>query len=765
MRIMLSLRLVVWVMLLSFSVSVSSANRAPVKISELDFQDITVGDALRILSKQAGLNIISSKAAAEIKMTMYLRDIAPRDVLEAMAKTYNLWYQEDKKSKVIRIYTVREFRLGKVDYRNEKTEIFTFKHQRTSLDFAYMVRDLFGYERVQFSRGADENDVTDDLYDRMERFDIIAKNTYNQSSSGGGGNFGISSSGGGSNSSGGNNSNNSQNSSRSSSQNGQNNQMNLRRGQSLDLLKMLPETESQAMLSGKFSGSTGALNELIEHISPIYVTLIRRQNRVLIRTRDKDAMKDIRVLYKELNIDMATLLLEVKVLELSLNDGYESSFDFSVKAGDFQVTKGDDSFVGAASNVSDLVRAGLGDPAMVAAVASKNFDARLMLMEKEGRITALATPMLTTSNQEVSRIFIGEERPITTSISVTCPEIAQQTGTIGVPTNQSVCIQTPDTEVRSIGKTLLLTPNISADGTVDIRILVEDSSVCPSCGQIPQSDGNGGVNNYNVDTVNTQTFSGDIIAKNGQMIAVGGLINEKSEDSEKKVPILGDIPYLGFFFSDTIKVRKRTEMVILIRPYVMSNGHAEADVNKTWLEENSVHPSADKLNTLGIYKNSEHLDRGFEVQENYKIYKGQDSFDDHHEKGKGAKAVFIPKDERQALYMDLTQYAAQTVKIPKHMRPPETGIIDIPLRLANQNVKVLKNSQLTVKPMGSWRKAGTYVTALQISNKSNKVLPVNYRALNGRWLASTVEKESLAANESTYLYVISANSFEQSLGR
>ncbi len=770
---MLSLRLIVWVLLLSFSVSVSSANRTNFKISELDFQDITVGDALRILSKQAGLNIISSKAAAEIKMTMYLRDIKPRDVLEAMAKTYNLWYQEDKKSKVIRIYTVREFRLGKVDYRNEKTEIFTFKHQRTSLDFAYMVRDLFGYERVTFSRGADENDVTDDLNDRMERFDIIARNTFNQSGTGGESGFGISSSGGSGgnssqNSSSNGNNNSNQNNNRNgsnNSQNGQNQQMTMRRGQSLDLLKMLPESEAQAMLSGQFSGSTGALNELIEHISPIYVTLIRRQNRVLIRTRDKDAMKDIHAIYKKLNIDMATLLLEVKVLELSLNDGYESSFDFSVKSGDYQVTKGDDSFVSNASNVSDLVRAGLGDPSMVAAVASKNFDARLKLMEQEGRVTALATPMLTTSNQEVSRIFIGEERPITTSMSVTCPAIAQQTGVIGTPVNQSTCIQAPDTEIRPIGKTLLLTPNISADGTVDIRILVEDSSVCSGCGRIPAPNAIGDLVNYNVDTVNTQTFSGDIIAENGQMIAVGGLINERSEDSEKKVPILGDIPYLGFFFSDTVKVRKRTEMVILIRPYVMSNGHAEADVNKTWLEENSVHPSADKLNTLGIYKNSEHLDRGFEVQENYKIYKGQDSFDDHHEKGKGAKAVFIPKDERQALYMDLTQYAAQTVKIPKHMRPPETGIIDIPLRLANQNVKVLKNSQLTVKPMGSWRKAGTYVTALQISNKSNKVLPVNYRALNGRWLASTVEKESLAANESTYLYVISANSFEQSLGR
>jgi len=451
------------------------------------------------------------------------------------------------------------------------------------------------------------------------------------------------------------------------------------------------------------------------------------------------------------------------VLELSLNDGYESSFDFSVKAGDFQVTKGSDNFVNSATNASDLVRAGLGDPAMVAAVASKNFDARLMLMEQEGRITALATPMLTTSNQEVSRIFIGEERPITTSMSVTCPDIAQQTGIIGTPVNQGVCIQAPETEIRAIGKTLLLTPNISANGTVDIRILVEDSSVCAGCGSIPAPNSGGDLVNYQVDTVNTQTFSGDIIARNGQMIAVGGLINERSEDLEKKVPLLGDIPYLGFFFSDIVKVRKRTEMVILIRPYVMNNSHGAIDANKTWLEQNSVHPSADKLHNMGIYKNSDHLDRGFEVQENYKIYPGQDSFDDFHKKGSGAKAEIIPKNERQAIYMDLTQYAAKSVKIPVHKRRPETGVIDMPLQQVNQKVNLLVDKQFSTQPVASWRKSGIYVTALKVVNNSKKSLAVNYRALHGSWSAATIEKDQLGSGESTYLYVISADSFEQSL--
>lgn len=222
-------RSLLWVLCLCLSCAVSAGKRGGNIISELDFQDITVGDALRILAKQSDLNFISSKDAAKVEMTLFLRDIKPMEVLDAMAKTYNLWYQQDKKSNVIRIYTVKEFRLGKVDYRNERTEIFTFKHQRTSLDFAYMVRDLFGYQRVVLSQGADENEIINDLNDRMERFDIIARNTFNQSSGGDNSGFGLNNSGGGNNGQNGNNQNgNNQNSNNrnGNNQNGGNSQNN-----------------------------------------------------------------------------------------------------------------------------------------------------------------------------------------------------------------------------------------------------------------------------------------------------------------------------------------------------------------------------------------------------------------------------------------------------------------------------------------------------------------------------------------------------------
>ncbi|NOQ14362.1 MAG: DUF3438 family protein [Methyloprofundus sp.] len=768
---MFHLRSTVLVCILLFSFSAGARN----KISELDFKDISVGDALRILSKQSNLNFISSKAAAKIEMTMFLRNIEPMDVLDAMAKTYNLWYQKDKKSKVIRIYTVREFRLGKVDYHNEKTEIFTFKHQRTSLDFAYMIQDLFGFDRVMLSRGADESEVTNDLYDRMERFDIIARNTYNQSGDGGESGFGTGDSGGSGNgnSQNGNNNNRNGNSRNTSGQrnnrgNGQSNSMTLGRNQAFDLSRMLPAQEASSMLSGAHDLSSSSVDMLIEHISPIYVTIIRRQNRVLVRTRDKDALQEIQGLFKKLDIDMATLLLEVKVLQIALGDGFESSFEFNFKSGDVQVTRSSgENLPDQVESVSDLVRAGLGDPAMVAAMVSKNFDARLTLLENEGRVTALATPMLTTTNQEVSRIFIGEERPITTEIKCGSGSNANAEG------NNTIvnCTLEATTIIRAIGKTLLLTPNINADGTVDIRILVEDSTVCEGCGSIPSPTQLGALQSFSVDTVQTQTFSGNIIAQNAQMIAVGGLINERTEDIEKKVPIMGDIPYLGFFFRDTRKVRSRTEMVILIRPYVMNNQDKDIDVNQPWLEANSIHPSADNLNHLDVYKNSEHLDKGYTLQPEYKIYPGQDKFDGYNEKGIGAVApkVIEPatSSHKQATYMQLTEYAAKSVRLPIASRETVAGVVDVPLPTAQQRVDVLFDMRLNVVPVASWRKGGVYVTAVEVRNLSNETVEVDYRNLKGNWLASTIETEKVAPHKAfgdvSYLYLISGTPFEQAL--
>lgn len=163
------------------------------RIKQIEFKDISVGNALRILSEQSHLNVVASRDAAEIHVTMFLRDVTALEVIDAIAKTYNLWYQEDRRSNIVRLYTVREYRLEKVDFKKEDTEVFTLKNAKNALDFAETIENLFGRQRVNLSFGNNPQALIEDLTDRFELFDMIDGRTSIVNTNIGGGSRGSSS--------------------------------------------------------------------------------------------------------------------------------------------------------------------------------------------------------------------------------------------------------------------------------------------------------------------------------------------------------------------------------------------------------------------------------------------------------------------------------------------------------------------------------------------------------------------------------------------
>jgi general secretion pathway protein D len=155
------------------SLSVAARRAYPGQIIEqIDFRDVSVGDALKILADQSNLNIIASREAAEIRVTMFLRRVTAMEVIEAISKTYNLWYQVDGNANIVRIYTVKEYRLEEVEFKREETEIFTMKNAKNALDLAETIQNLFS-ERVLLSYGRNQNELIKDLSQRFARFDMI----------------------------------------------------------------------------------------------------------------------------------------------------------------------------------------------------------------------------------------------------------------------------------------------------------------------------------------------------------------------------------------------------------------------------------------------------------------------------------------------------------------------------------------------------------------------------------------------------------------
>ncbi|WP_198242998.1 DUF3438 family protein [methane-oxidizing endosymbiont of Gigantopelta aegis] len=265
--------------------------------------------------------------------------------------------------------------------------------------------------------------------------------------------------------------------------------------------------------------------------------------------------------------------------------------------------------------------------------------------------------------------------------------------------------------------------------------------------------------------VQTKTFSGTIIARHGSAIAVGGLIEDKSSDVENKVPVLGDIPGLGFFFRETAKLRKRTELVVIIRPYITTNPTATAKFSQHYIRDHSLHPVAHDIEEMGIYSNPSRTQNGYRLEKPYKEYDLQDKFDSINGKGSAETSSLqnnMSFNPSQQNYRDLVEYAARTIRQSPDKR--ETHPVIKPVSLKSiPSVDLLNDPRLKTIPVASWRKGDVYVTAIAVYNLSDSPLTVDYKHLKGHWLASTIENPRLkslgAMGDSTYLYVISDSSY------
>ncbi len=637
----LSIPLLLFCFLIPLSSGAAQAPNNSV-IAQIDLRDVTVGDALRLLSDQSGLNLVASEKAARKRTALFLHNIRPMEVLDAIVRTLNLWYQEDATSHVIRVYTVEEFRLGQVDSIQDDIEIFTLRYPN-SIDVAYAIRDLYGY-RVQLNMATTNlQDAMMELRMRFQRFDILAGRTQNlgtlqggsssssssssSSNSSGGGNMGGNSMGGG------NTGGNSMGGGNIGGQQGQTanrpEMQAIQQGlvdQTITGQSLSKNQGLSGMLSGSEKEASEEVSEAIRQQSFIYVTVIRSQNRILVRTRDPEIMKQIRNLVNRLDMGLSTLVLEVKIYSITLNDELDAAVNLYAAAGEFagSLIPGVSAIPLPVSPSSSASAQGL-----IATFVNSNFIARLQLLQKQGRLTEIATPLLVTTNQEVSRVFVGSEIPIVTGYTSSASSSGGTGTTVSTIATQPILV--PTTELRTIGTSLIITPNINADRTVSLRMLVEQSSVTPDGATIPiplvpTNGGSATIENASVAVVNAQSYTGTILSKDKLAVAVGGLIQESSNDQISGVPLLMDIPWLGNLFKQTQKIRSRQELIIVMRPHIQATPTEAADVRDRILEQESIHPAINNFDkNMELYAPQRRESNDYRLQENSRLYPYQDS--------------------------------------------------------------------------------------------------------------------------------------------
>jgi general secretion pathway protein D len=167
-------------------------------------------------------------------------------------------------------------------------------------------------------------------------------------------------------------------------------------------------------------------------------------------------------------------------------------------------------------------------------------------LESDGNANVLSTPNMITLDNELATISVGQNVPILTG---------QFTTTSGTNNNP---FQTIDR--KEVGLTLKVRPQISEGGTIKLAIYHETSSVDKST-----------LNAAAGITINKRVIENNVIADDGQIIVLGGLIEDTEGDSTDKTRGLGDIPVIGNLFKYQSRSRKKTNLMVFLRPVVIRN--------------------------------------------------------------------------------------------------------------------------------------------------------------------------------------------------
>ncbi|MBI4581792.1 MAG: type II and III secretion system protein [Planctomycetes bacterium] len=158
----------------------------------------------------------------------------------------------------------------------------------------------------------------------------------------------------------------------------------------------------------------------------------------------------------------------------------------------------------------------------------------------------LSRPSLLVQDNQEASIEVGQRVPYIRDVVISSTGFA-----------------TPSIDFEDVGVNLEVTPIINPDGFVNLEIAPEISTLSPSTVSL-----GGGIA---LPIINQRKASTAVTVKDGETVIIGGLIISSSSDSESKVPILGDIPFVGVAFRATIRTMTKTELLIVLTPHVIRN--------------------------------------------------------------------------------------------------------------------------------------------------------------------------------------------------
>ncbi|MBT8373252.1 MAG: type II secretion system secretin GspD [Deltaproteobacteria bacterium] len=300
----------------------------------------------------------------------------------------------------------------------------------------------------------------------------------------------------------------------------------------------------------------------------------------LIIMADKEDYLVLEEVIEQLDIPRSMVYIESLIMEVDMNKILNLGIEWTV-FGQTSID-GKETVIGGGTQeglpqVTDLFQKGLSlglltEPINIAGFSVSNITAIVNAVKTDDDFRILSTPQILTTDNEEARITVGENRPYQTRST---------TDVSGGGTFESF-------EYRDVGKILKITPHVTEDRLVRMLINLEVTNI----------DLTATGANTTLPVTKKRTVDTTVIVKDNQTVVIGGLIDDSLTENETKVPVLGDIPILGWLFKSRSTDIKKTNLYIFLTPRVIKNPAEAAGI----FQEKKEHFDTIKGGSIKFYE-------------------------------------------------------------------------------------------------------------------------------------------------------------------
>lgn len=293
-------------------------------------------------------------------------------------------------------------------------------------------------------------------------------------------------------------------------------------------------------------------------------------NTLIVRASPQD-YQQVRKVLERLDSSPRQVLVQVMVAEVALTDGLKYGVEWWIKSALSTGGKSWPGFIGLDSTIApaDAIKTAAAttiSPSVTGTNSGLNYAVfgsagqvlgLLNVLGQDTNVNVLSTPHVLASDGKVAKIEVGDEVPVVTQ-------------TVSTPSNSLISSNQFSTsnsvQYRPTGILLEVKPSITSTGRISLSISQEVSSI----------GGNVKAGGTEYPSFQKRKVTTDATIEDGKTIMIAGLIEQKDTGDVYGVPVLKDIPVVGALFGSTSKTRKKTELLISITPYIVTN-RDEAD--------------------------------------------------------------------------------------------------------------------------------------------------------------------------------------------